>query len=227
MDFLEILLAKEGNRFLKIPEFRQEEFGKDHWFILAEWMIEVKDEYRLESQTLAISMELMKKLLFIENFEIKKQTLQLIGITCLWIASKFEEVYSFSVGDATYITNNTYTEKQIMDMEKVILTTLQFEMTFPTVKMFLDLHFPCSKKHKVQKRKCWYSMELVFLDYELFIEIPSSFIAQSIFHVATKGKKSKVFKTRPIPGYILQKVKLALVRGRSKSIDEIWKTTIL
>jgi G2/mitotic-specific cyclin-B, other len=48
------------------------------------------------------------------------------------IASKYEEIHPPIGEDFVYITDNTYTKAQILAMECLILTTLNFEITFPT-----------------------------------------------------------------------------------------------
>ena len=46
-----------------------------------------------------------------------KEQLQLVGVTCMFIASKYEEMYAPEISDFVYITDNTYTKHQILEME--------------------------------------------------------------------------------------------------------------
>ena len=66
-----------------------------------------------------------------------KNQLQLVGICCLLVAAKYEEIYCPNVSDCTYITDNTYTKKQVMDMEMKILGKLQFNVGRPVPLNFL------------------------------------------------------------------------------------------
>lgn len=52
------------------------------------------------------------------------------------VASKFEEMYAPEVGDFAYITDNAYTKCQILEMERVVLRTIKFQLGRP-----LPLHF--------------------------------------------------------------------------------------
>lgn len=52
------------------------------------------------------------------------------------IASKYEEMYAPEVADFVYITDNAYTKKDILEMEGIILHTLNFSFGKP-----LCLHF--------------------------------------------------------------------------------------
>jgi len=80
------------------------------------------------------------------------------------IAAKFEEIHPPEVRDFAYITDNTYSKLEILDMEAVILNALAFDLACPTAVHFLtkfqranrskrckgicpntSLSFPCSR----------------------------------------------------------------------------------
>jgi len=65
-----------------------------------------------------------------------RQELQLVGIACLFIASKFEEMYSPDIHEFVFITDKTYTKKEILKAECRILQVLDFSLGRP-----LPLHF--------------------------------------------------------------------------------------
>ena len=52
----------------------------------------------------------------VENVD--KSTLQLVGVTAMLIASKYEEMYAPEVRDFVYITDNTYSSSSIRDLER-------------------------------------------------------------------------------------------------------------
>jgi hypothetical protein len=43
--------------------------------------------------------------------------LQLVGVTCMFIASKYEEIFAPRVEDFVYITDSTYSETEVLQME--------------------------------------------------------------------------------------------------------------
>jgi len=63
--------------------------------------------------------------------------LQLVGVTCLFIACKYEEIHPPLVDDFVYITDNTYTRDNIIQTEKVVLGELNFVLTISTIQNFL------------------------------------------------------------------------------------------
>lgn len=80
--------------------------------ILVDWLVEVAEEYKLTSDTLYLAINLLDRYLS-EKF-VTRGTLQLVGIVCLLIASKFEEIYSPSVDEFVYISDNTYTKEEVI-----------------------------------------------------------------------------------------------------------------
>lgn len=51
---------------------------------------------------------------------------------------KYEEIYPPEVGEFVYITDDTYTKKQVLRMEHLILKVLAFELAVPTSHYFLQ-----------------------------------------------------------------------------------------
>lgn len=66
----------------------------------------------------------------------KRSQLQLVGVTAMFIASKYEEMYAPDIGDFVFITDTTYSKQEILQMEKSILKSLDFNLSKP-----LPLHF--------------------------------------------------------------------------------------
>lgn len=67
---------------------------------------------------------------------VSRRKLQLVGVTAMLVACKYEEMYAPEVGDFAYITDNAFTKSQILEMEQVVLRGLNFELGRP-----LPLHF--------------------------------------------------------------------------------------
>lgn len=80
-------------------------------------------------------------------FPVCKEQLQLVGITAMFIASKYEEVYYPEIGDFVYITDNSYTSEEIRQMERIMLRTVGYNLASPGSLHFLRRY---SKIAKVQ-----------------------------------------------------------------------------
>lgn len=54
--------------------------------------------------------------------------MQLVGAAAMLVASKYEEIYPPLLKDFVYITDNQYIADEILDMEKSLLFTLDFDI---------------------------------------------------------------------------------------------------
>jgi len=73
----------------------------------------------------------------LETLTVTRSTLQLLGVSCMLLACKYEEIHSPVVDDFVYITDSTYNSKEILKMERLALSTLKFSLTVSTVKNFI------------------------------------------------------------------------------------------
>ena len=79
--------------------------------ILVDWLVEVAEEYRLHSQTLYAAVAYIDR--FLSEMSVQRGKLQLVGVTCMLLAAKFEEIYPPAIDEFVYITDNTYTRDQV------------------------------------------------------------------------------------------------------------------
>lgn len=83
--------------------------------ILLNWLVEVHLKYKLLPQTLFMAVGLIDR--YLERRTIQRGRLQLLGITSLWIAAKFEEIYQVpKVSNLIFICDSTYTRADILEM---------------------------------------------------------------------------------------------------------------
>ena len=140
--------------------------------ILVDWLVEVSEEYRLTPETLYIAVSSFHIFItpwFLQNhssqiayidrclasFRVTRTDLQLLGCACILVASKFEEVYAPSVDEFVYISDYTYTKRQVrnacvypivksshsrlqmLEMETKVLQHLKYRLIVATPKHFL------------------------------------------------------------------------------------------
>ncbi|MBS2600094.1 cyclin, partial [Salmonella enterica subsp. enterica serovar Typhimurium] len=83
--------------------------------ILVDWLIQVHSKFRLLQETLFMTLAIMDR--FLQNQPVSRKKLQLVAVTAMLLASKYEEMYPPAIGDFVYITDNAYTKSQIRQME--------------------------------------------------------------------------------------------------------------
>ena len=76
--------------------------------------------YRLQRDSFCLAVDFVDRYLAKEQ-NIKKNQLQLLGITALFIAAKLEEIYPPKLSEFAYVTDGACTESEILDKELVML----------------------------------------------------------------------------------------------------------
>ena len=79
--------------------------------ILVDWLVEVCDEFNLLPETLYLAVLYVDRYLSVVN--VLRTNLQLVGVTCLYIAAKFEEIFPPDIKEFAYITDDTYTKREV------------------------------------------------------------------------------------------------------------------
>lgn len=105
--------------------------------------------------------------------DVPKTDLQLVGVTALFIASKYEEIYPPSIEEMAYITANTYTTTQLRQTERTILEKLGYLLNKPLPINFLrrysKIASACTRQHALAK----YILEISTLKASLSSMPPS------------------------------------------------------
>jgi len=104
--------------------------------ILVNWLSEVVEEYKMRSQTLFLAVTYLDRFLQ-STKDVHRHLLQLVGVACLWISAKFEEIDVPDVDEFVYITDNTYSAQEIISTERYILNKLDYDLACVTVHNFI------------------------------------------------------------------------------------------
>ena len=150
--------------------------------ILVDWLVEVGLEYRLSSDTLFMSVAFVDRFLSLKD--VKRNKLQLVGITSMLVASKYEEIYAPQVDEFCFITDNTYEREEVLNMERDLLRLLEFDLTQPNTKTFLRRYVKAASAEisldVVFEFLVSYLAELTLMDYSLLKFLPSQIAASCI-----------------------------------------------
>jgi hypothetical protein len=109
---------------------------------MVDWMIEVLFAYNSDPPTFFLSVHLMDKFISKSLGTVNNNDVHLIGITCLYISSKLEDIIPLRMSHIkSKIGHNKFTEKEIKKCEKLILETLDFDIiatsTYDFIKTFI------------------------------------------------------------------------------------------
>ena len=102
-----------------------------------DWIIEVHMEmHGLVPESLYLCISIIDRFLYRKC--VPRKCLQLLGITSLLIACKYEETRQIHTSDFTYWTNLMYTRPEVLTLELLIVKILHYILTVPTRYTFLQ-----------------------------------------------------------------------------------------
>lgn len=152
---------------------------------LISWILEIHKKLSLTQETFFHCVNLIDRFLSLRS--VKPESLQLIGLTCLMISCKYEEVVCLSLDTFNNISKKI-SAKEILVAEGYILHSLKSNVEFVNPMAFLRILCHCSCKGDLLFKICHFILVRIFLD-ELFIKYSSSVKAVSAFFLGTKITK--------------------------------------
>lgn len=97
--------------------------------------MEVHTKFKLIPSTLYLAVNIIDR--YLAKEQVTRPNLQLVGITALLIASKYEEIYQVTLDDCKYICDEAYEKDEILETETAILKALNYQLSFPNAHTFL------------------------------------------------------------------------------------------
>jgi G2/mitotic-specific cyclin-B, other len=156
--------------------------------ILIDWLNEVHLKFKLVQDTLFLAIQIIDR--FLSIVDVPRSRLQLVGVTAMFVASKFEEVSIPEVNDFVYICDNAFTREQIIEMEQTVLNKLQFNLSFPTPCAFVKRFHQAAEGDEALLHTISLLVELSLIEYSA-IRHPPSLLAAAATSVALtlRGKE--------------------------------------
>ncbi|GBG72116.1 hypothetical protein CBR_g11049 [Chara braunii] len=147
--------------------------------ILLDWLVEVHFKFKLLPETLYLTANLIDR--YLAKKPTERKNLQLVGITAMLIASKYEEIWAPEVQDFVYISDKAYTKAAILDMEKKMLNTLNFNLTVPTPYVFMVRFLKAAEADKKLEHLAFFLVELALVEYRMVKFLPSHLAAAAVY----------------------------------------------
>lgn len=115
----------------------QKDINEKMRIILIDWLIEVHLKFKLLPETLFLTINFIDR--YLQKNQTPRDKLQLIAVSSLLIACKYEEIYPPEISSFVYITDNAYKKEEILDYEIKILSSLDYDVTYPTPYRYLEV----------------------------------------------------------------------------------------
>lgn len=147
--------------------------------ILVDWLVEVHLKFKLVPETLYLTVNLIDR--YLAKTEVSRPKLQLVGVTALLIASKYEEIYPPELRDLVYICDRAYSKLEILDMEEIILKKLEYQITIPSAHAFLVRYLKAAHADKKIVQLSCFILDGTLQSYNMLHYLPSQLAAAAVF----------------------------------------------
>ncbi|KAF1939551.1 G2/mitotic-specific cyclin CYB1 [Clathrospora elynae] len=147
--------------------------------ILVDWLLEVHTRFRLLPETLFLAVNIIDR--FLSAKVVQLDRLQLVGVTAMFIASKYEEVLSPHVQNFRHVADDGFTEEEILSAERFVLAALNYDLSYPNPMNFLR-RISKADNYDIQTRTLGkYLLEIGCLDHRFLAHPPSQVAAAAMY----------------------------------------------
>ena len=141
---LDTLLSLFPNNRFSAGQFQKDTFNVVQTHInekmravLVNWLLSVHSKSRLKPQTFFITVQLLDS--YCTRKSVDRKDFQKLGITCLFIAAKFEEIFPPKLAEIVKLCDGLYSAQEIVLMEAEILSTSAFIISSNTVFALMEI----------------------------------------------------------------------------------------
>jgi len=168
--------------------------------VVVDWLIRLQNAFVFDSETAFLAVNLLDRFLANKTTPLKKDLLQLAGISCFLLASKYEEVYHPSLDELAEICANVYPTRSIKESAITIWQSLGFRLSLPTANKFLSLFLTQASLGDVKTSNvARYILEGTLVHYSLLKYRPSQLAAAAFLIACNHTQQVSAFKG--ITGY--------------------------
>jgi len=157
----------------------QKDINKKMRAILVDWLVEVHHRFKLQPFTLWLCVNILDR--YLMKMPTNRNKLQLVGVSALLIACKYEEIYPPEVRDCVYITDYAYEREEVLVMESQILVALDYQIFVPTGFHFLSRYLNCISASERLRHLASYYAERNLQEFDMLNTPPHRFAASAIY----------------------------------------------
>ena len=180
------LILEEKNSHFKIENNymkQQNDINSQMRAILLDWLIEVHYHLNFKRKTLFQAIYLID-LYSSQNF-IYKINYQLLGVACLFISVKANEVSFPTIDQFINLTDNAYKKKELLNMELQVLKSLNFDIFSPTPEEFYNILSKNFNFSRIQHHLGEYFLDSSLIGYNM-LKYKYSTIALACIYIVMK-----------------------------------------
>lgn len=183
--------------------------------LLMDWLVEIHSKLHLLPETLYLATNIIDRFMTLRVVSLDK--IQLVGVTALLLAAKYEEVFPPVLHHFSYLTGGNFDDNDILSAEKFVLQVLEFQLSYPNPLNFLR-RISKADNYDVQSRSFGkYLLEISIVEHRMICYPPSMHAAAAMYvarhimnrpewdanlaHYSGDYEESAI---RPVAGYIVK-----------------------
>lgn len=164
--------------------------------ILVKWILQVAEKFKANQETVHISIQIIDYILVFSHKKITKTNFQLLGISALFVASKYNEIYTPEAKKYVYVCDGLYTLEDLFGMESYILTLTNFNLQFPTLNNFVGPLTNNACLGEEFKKVVESLSKMIVLDFNLFNRFKKLHVSGVILYLASRLLKIERFSAQ-------------------------------
>ncbi len=150
--------------------------------ILLDWMLQVHSMYRCYPETWFLFVNVFDRVLSMRT-TISVTKLQLLGISCFFISTKFEESVAPSINDIVSLAGDQYTVAELLKAEQHVLKILNWDMSYCGPMNWLRRASKADDLDPAARTVAKYLLEVGSLQWDL-VGVPASKQAAACLYLA-------------------------------------------
>ncbi|KAK0496222.1 g2/mitotic-specific cyclin cdc13 [Armillaria luteobubalina] len=161
---------------------QQEELDWNKRAILHDWMLQVHTMYRCVPETFFLYVNIFDRFLSLRPM-VSISRLQLVGISCFFVAAKFEESIAPSVEDIVRLAGEQYTVTEMLKAEQYVLKTLNWDLSYTGPMSWLRRGSKADDLEVTARTIAKYLLEVGCIEWRL-VATPASLVAAASLWLA-------------------------------------------
>ncbi|KAI9579306.1 hypothetical protein GQX74_004778 [Glossina fuscipes] len=158
----------------------QKEINANMRATLVDWINEIHLHFHMNDEVFQLTVAIIDRYVQIVK-DTKFSQFQLVGLTAFFLAAKYEKSRPPSFVDLLRLTDDSYTDSQMRQMELKILKILDYNLSRPLPIHFLKRFTKVSEAEAIHYAMSKYLIELTMIQPDMAHYKPSEIAAASLF----------------------------------------------
>ncbi|XP_067413378.1 cyclin-P isoform X2 [Emydura macquarii macquarii] len=146
--------------------------------LIVDWLVQVHEYLSLADDTLYLAVYLMNA--YMKVARVRVPALQLLGVTCLFVACKVEECTFPEPAELCFMTEDSFSRRELLRMERKVLSRLNFELHYTNPVHLLQLLVALGRCAGEVHHLAMYFMELSLMEADCVKFEPAQLAAAAL-----------------------------------------------